>query len=360
MKYRIDRDSHKPAYLQLYEQLREDIVSGAFPYESRLPSKRLIAEETGVSIITAEHSFALLCDEGLAASRERRGYFVSYREGEVYSYPESNPSFLRESVGTEKTAFPFSLFARTVRKVLLDHAEGLLVKSPNAGCMELRRALSAYLARSRGIAASPEQIIIGSGAEHLYGFAVQLLGTEGGYAIEDPSYEKIEQVYRSFGVEPESLPLGKDGIQSSALWKCKKRVLHITPYRSFPSGVTATHGKKKEYLRWAAEGGCILVEDDFESEFTLSHKPEDTLFSMSDRENVIYLNTFSKTVAPSIRAGYMVLPPSLLSEFEEKLGFYSCTVPMLEQMVLAELIAGGDFERHINRVRRQKRRTEER
>jgi GntR family transcriptional regulator/MocR family aminotransferase len=158
------------------------------------------------------------------------------------------------------------------------------------------------------------------------------------------------------GAEIESLPLAKDGIDSSALLSSKAKVLHITPYRSFPSGVTATASKKREYLKWAErKEGRFLVEDDFESEFTLSKKHEDTLFSLSQKENVIYVNTFSKTVSPSIRVGYMVLPKSLVPVFQERLGFYSCTVPLLVQRVLAALISGGDFERNINRVRRKKR-----
>ena len=151
------------------------------------------------------------------------------------------------------------------------------------------------------------------------------------------------------------LPLGADGIDSFALSGCSADVLHITPYRSFPSGVTASASKRHEYLRWAADGR-YLIEDDFESEFSVSRKPEETLFAHTDRDNVLYLNTFSKTISPSIRAGYLVLPRHLTSVFRQKLGFYSCTVPTFMQYVLAQLLTDGDFERHINRVRRKKRR----
>ena len=143
-------------------------------------------------------------------------------------------------------------------------------------------------------------------------------------------------------------------IQSTALKNCSANILHITPYRSFPSGVTASASKRHEYLRWA-ENGRYIIEDDFESEFSVSKKPEETLFTDTKKDNVIYMNTFSMTISPSLRAGYMVLPKHLVPIFEEKLGFYSCTVPTFEQYVLAELIENGDFERHINRVRRKKR-----
>ena len=175
------------------------------------------------------------------------------------------------------------------------------------------------------------------------------------YAIESPSYKKSEQVYSAADVNFTMLPLGKNGIESGSLQKCEADVLHISPYRSFPSGVTADASKRHEYLRWAKKNKSFIIEDDFESEFSITKRAEETLFSLTKDDNVIYMNTFSKTISPSLRIGYMILPESLVSVFNEKLGFYSCTVPAFMQYVLAELIANGDFERHINRVRRKKR-----
>ena len=200
-----------------------------------------------------------------------------------------------------------------------------------------------------------KQIIIGSGSEYLYGLIIELLGRHRSYAIEPPSYKKIEQVYTTSDVSLEKLPLSHDGIDSKALKNSSADVLHISPYRSYPSGVTATASKRHEYLRWAELGSRYIIEDDFESEFSVSRKPEETLFSHSFKDNVIYMNTFSKTISPSFRIGYMVLPKELAKAYEEKLGFLSCTVPTYLQLVLAELINNGDFERHINRVRRNKR-----
>ena len=231
----------------------------------------------------------------------------------------------------------------------------MLERSPNLGTLELREAIRTYLAQNRGILADTKQIIIGSGSEHLYTLLVELLGRERVYAIESPSYKKIEQVYKASDVRLEKLPLTLDGIDSATLKNCSADILHISPYRSYPSGVTATASKRHEYLRWAEQGKRYIIEDDFESEFSVSRKPEETLFSHSLRDNVIYMNTFSKTVSPSFRIGYMVLPKALAKEYEEKLGFLSCTVPTYLQLVLAELITNGDFERHINRVRRLKR-----
>jgi len=356
MNYRIDPTSAKPAYIQLYEQIRRDIIGGIYPSRSRLPSKRLIAEETGVSVITVEHAYALLLDEGYVESRERSGYFVRYEENGFYL--PATEQVIREvpgnssSVGTE---FPFSVLARTMRRVLAVYGERILIKPPNRGCHELRTAIAEYLARSRGILVSSNQIVIGSGAEYLYGLLLQTFGREVKYAVETPSYEKIEQVYRANGVSFDRLALGRDGILTEELRRTEAGILHVTPFRSYPTGITATAGKRREYLRWVRERNGWIIEDDFSSEFTVSHKPEDTIFSLAGGNRVIYINSFSQTIAPSMRIGYMILPDEAGLLFEEKAGFYSCTVPAYEQYVLAEFIASGEFERHINRTRRRLR-----
>jgi len=357
MKYSIDHSSGTSAYIQLYTLIRTDIVNSVYQYGSKLPSKRILAEETQTSVITVSHAYEILCDEGYIESKERSGYYVAYKKKDFLSTPEA------EHRDTKKTEyyhhddeFPFSVFAKTMRNVLSKYGEQILIKPPNAGCTELREAIARYLVRAKGIDVSPEQIIIGSGAEYLYGLIVQLLGRDRTYAIEDPSYEKILSVYVANGARCDLLKLGKDGILSSELNKTEAKVLHVTPFRSFPSGVTASASKRNEYISWAQSRAGIIIEDDFDSEFTVSTKNEDTLFSLEPNRSVIYVNTFTKTIAPSMRIGYMVLPAELTNEFFERVGFYSCTVPAFEQYVLAEFINNGDFERHINRVRRMRRR----
>lgn len=357
MQYSITKQSGEPAYLQLYRMLRDDIIGGVFPYASRLPSKRLIAVETGLSLVTVEHAYALLCDEGYVQPRERSGYFVLFRTGDPFASSVMHRGTFtdRPHSASEPTEFPVSVLTRTMRRVMSDLGDAILEPSPAAGIPALRDAIGQYLARSRGVRVSADQIVIGSGSEYLYGRIVELLGRELTYALESPSYKKIRQVYEACDVRVQMLPLGADGIDSFALSASNADVLHITPYRSFPSGVTASASKRHEYLRWASDGRFI-IEDDFESEFSVSRKPEETLFAHTDGDNVLYLNTFSKTISPSIRAGYLVLPEHLVPVFRQKLGFYACTVPTFMQYVLAQLLSNGDFERHINRVRRKKRR----
>lgn len=355
MKYIIDK-KHRPVYLQLYQMIRDDIIAENYPYNTKLPSKRSLAEETGVSTVTVEHAYELLCQEGYAEARERSGFIVIFRKSDGFAasafHPTEPPAHQADHTHLD---FPLSVLGKTMRKVLTEYGDLLLEKSPNNGCDVLRTAIRHYLARNRGIRVEAEQIIIGAGSEYLYGLIVELLGRNRIYAIESPSYKKIEQVYRAAEIAYESLPLTSSGIDSKALMETNAEVLHTTPYRSYPSGVTATASKRYEYIRWSEQGHRYIIEDDFESEFSVSTKPTETLFALSKSDHVIYLNTFSKTISPSLRIGYMVLPKHLVERFHTTLGFYSCTVPTFMQYVLTELINNGDFERHINRVRRKKR-----
>ena len=355
MKYIVHKED-RPVYLQLYRQLRDDIIEENYPYGAKLPSKRNLAEETGVSTITVEHAYALLCDEGYVEARQRSGYVVIFRKTDGFA---AAGALSAEAVPVTESQnypdFPLSVLSKTIRKVLSEHGDLLLAKSPNQGSVALREAIRQYLARNRGIRVEAEQIVIGSGSEYLYSLIVELLGRNKVYAIESPSYKKIQQVYEATEIGFDLLPLTKEGIESAALGVTKAAVLHTTPYRSFPSGVTASASKRHEYIRWADREGRYIIEDDFESEFSVSTQPAETLFSLSTRDNVIYLNTFSKTVSPSLRIGYMVLPEHLVATFQKKLGFYSCTVPTFMQYVMTELLMSGDFERHINRVRRKRR-----
>jgi len=359
MKYKIDSEQH-PVYLQIYKLVRDDIVECVYPHGAKLPSKRLLCTELGVSTVTVEHAYALLCDEGYIEARERSGYFVVFQktDGFVTSKEQHTVHNTPIPKAHDYPLFPYSVLSKTMRTVLTDYAEEVLEKSANQGTPELREAIQKYLIRNRGMKVTSEQIVIGSGAEYLYGLIIELLGRKQIYGIESPSYEKIEQVYLAAEVVCEKLHLSLDGIDSEALAGTKASVLHTTPYRSYPTGITASANKRHEYIRWSQKNGRFIVEDDFESEFSVSSKAEDTLFSLSPYDNVIYLNTFSKTISPALRVGYMVLPKSLATEFEKKLGFYSCTVPTFEQYVIAELINNGDFERHINRVRRKIRKGE--
>ena len=178
-----------------------------------------------------------------------------------------------------------------------------------------------------------------------------MLGRDKIIALENPSYRKIREVYTANGASCELLSMDSEGIRTDELKRSKAGILHVTPFNSFPSNITASAERRQEYLNWAKERKAVIIEDDYDSEFSLTGTAPQTLFSQTTDENVIYLNTFSKTIAPSLRAGYMILPTALISLYQQTVSFYSCTVPMLEQFFLTEWLDSGEFERNISRIR---------
>ena len=359
-------------YISVYEKIKKDIVEGIYKKNTKLPSKRTLADLLGVSLITIEHAIELLDEEGYIECKEKSGYFVLYESGNYYgdSFMKENPSkdvLLNtdensyNTVSTNDKSFEdnyfisYDMYAKTVRKVLSLYQDEILIKSPSFGNEKLRKSISDYLLRSRRIKVSPKQIIIGAGAEYLYGLIVRTFGNDVIYGIETPGYRKIKEVYQTDGAKVETLKLGKDGILRSELSKTKADILHVSPFRSYPTGVTASAVKKNEYIQWAKNNDGLIVEDDFESEYTPSKKNVDTIFSMENEGRVIYVNSFTRTIAPSVRMAYMLIPERMINLFNDKIGIYSCPVATLEQLTVSCLLDNGDFERHINKVRRNLR-----
>lgn len=358
MKYKFNQGT-TPLYIQLYNQIKSDIVSGAYKYGAKIPSKRILSEELNISVITIEHAYDLLIEEGYIESKSRSGFYVIYKKDDFLAHSKFEQEIFNNDFELKQNdyerVFPFSVLSKTMRKVVLEKGETLLDKSHYKGLFSFRQAIGNYLKRSVGINVNPSQIVIGAGAEYLYSLVIQLLGRDKIYGIEDPSYEKIKKVYQANDVKVELLRLGNNGIKTHSLNNSISNVLHVTPYNSYPSLITADASKRQEYLLWAKKRNAFIIEDNYDSELTISKKHEETLFSLTTDDNVIYINTFSKTISPSFRVGYMLLPQCLMQDFENKIGFYSCTVPVLEQCVIEQLLNNGEFERNINRIRRLKR-----
>ena len=377
LTYFMDARGKQRKYRFLYHAIRRDILAKKLLPGERLPSKRALAEHLGLSLSTVGSAYAALLDEGYLEVKARSGFFVSAlaipENGSVtpaatadFQSADENTTSSPATAETESVAphaslgdlsadFPFTPFSHIVRDVLLRFPNELLARPENQGVLHFRAAISAYLLRYRGMQADPAQIVIGSGTEYLYGLVAQLLPRAALYGIEAQSYEKIRLVYSAYARPYELLPLDAYGVSAEGLAASRAALLHVTPYQSFPSGVTANAAKRFEYLRWAKERTAFLVEDDYASEFSLQKKPLETIYAMDSNDSVIYLNTFTKTLAPSMRVAYMVLPKRLLESYRERLGFYACTVPALDQYVLAEYIDRGYLERRLNQLRRKLR-----
>lgn len=341
-------------YYHLYSKLKNDIISGVYKEGEKLPSKRNMASLTGYSQITVMTAYEMLESEGFIAPRERSGYFVL--KVNLSSVGDIKRETLNERVDLPSDSFEYALWFKTVRKVISEKDKELFANAPTEGCAVLRNAISNYLARYREMNCSPKNIIIGSGAEQLYENAVKVLGRNSVVGVENPCYGQIVKVYNGEGVKTVALEMGENGIKTEELKK-NFSVLHVTPYSSYPSMVTATLEKRNEYVSWAKARNGYIIEDDYKSEFYTDNYHYKTLKSICD-DRVIYINTFSQSLSSSMRVGYMILPDNLLSIYKERLGGYSCTVPVLDQYVLAEFINSGSFESHLNRVKRKIKRGE--
>lgn len=351
-------------YDYIYRCIREDIEGGVLKRDEKLPSKRSLAEHLGVSVITIENAYAQLAAEGYIRSQEKRGYFVctaadvspsdkstSARHQPQHECEKVPPfaDFVSNSVRPEH--FPFSVWARLMRKALSDSEGNMMTAHQTAGSFELRSAIAEYLHRCRAMEISPAQVILGAGTEYLYNLLIQLLGRDKIYAVEDPGYMKISQIYCLCGVACERIRLDEHGIPPRRLEECGAEIVHISPSHHYPTGTVTPAWRRLELIDWAEKAYGYIIEDDYDSEFRFSGRPIPTMQSRDRSGRVIYINTFSKSISPSLRISYMVLPERLLEQFQKRLGVYSCTVPMIMQRTLADFISGGWFERHISRMK---------
>ena len=344
-------------YYSIYLDVKSKILQGNFKAGEKLPSKRVMADKMGCSIVTVQSAYAMLEEEGYIRTRERSGYFVEGIDLSLGAIPSAKraplPHIKESRAIPPERDFEYSLWFKTIRRVISERGEELFVKAPSKGCAILRNAISDYLYRYRGMSADPHRIIIGSGSEQLYEIALKILGRDKIYGIEDPCYEQIKAVYLGMGAKICPLKFTEDGIDSDELLKKQFDVLHVTPFHSYPSGITTPISKRYEYLKWAQTNNRYIIEDDFDSEFFIPGNPIEPLYSLDSSHSVIYINTFSKSLSPSMRMGYMILPDALIPAYDEILGRLSCSVPVLDQYVLAEFISSGSFERHLNRMRRK-------
>ena len=366
LTYPMEERGDLPLYEYLYRRIREDILSGKLTAGERLPSKRALAEHLHLSVITVEGAYAQLEAEGYLYTLPKRGFFVSRvdrtpapKAPEPPAIPE--PEAARtwrldlKSNQVDTARFPVSTWARLTRQVLSEDGAALLRPVPHQGLEALRRAIADDLRDYRGMSVSPEQIIVGAGAEYLYLLLAQLLGPGAVFAAEDPGYPKIRQVYGKCGAACRPVPLDAQGMDLAALAASGATVAHLSPSHHYPTGLVTPIARRQALLRWAEQVDGFIIEDDYDSEFRFTGRPLPTLQSIDRSGRVLYMNTFSQTISPSMRVGFVVLPPRLLERYRRELDFYACTVPALEQHVLARFLSGGYYEQHLSRMRKEYR-----
>lgn len=358
----LDTKSKIPLYQQLYEYIQKSINSGELRAEEKLPSKRKLSQHLKISVITIENAYEQLITEGYIYSKPQRGYYVTDisnsspitapKHSEFQPViPEKSLPYEFRTNSADTNRFPFATWAGLMREVLRDQDKKLLEKGNSKGLYSLRREIAIYLKSYRNISVNADQIVVGAGSEYLINIIIQLLGKYRTYAVENPGYHKIAKILEANDIEPKYIPLDKNGINIDALSLSDANVLHITPSHHFPLGIVTPVKKRNEILNWAYNTNSYIIEDDYDSEFRYTGRPVPALQSLDKGQKVIYLNTFAKNIAPSLRISYMVLPEDLAEKYQNEFSFYSNTVSSFEQYTLSKFMAKGNFERYINKMR---------
>lgn len=370
LTYNLDHSGKEPLYEQLYTSICEDIRKGIIHPGERLPSKRALAVHLNVSVTTVENAYHQLVEEGFLYARPSSGYYVNdYRPAQSAAekpgrqQPETEDEYEIDFQGNicSLGLFPAATWTRLMRRVLSDVDNPRLLQAiPWNGMYELRSAISGYLRRYRGISAPPDRIVIGAGTEYLYLRLLQLLGPSAILAFEDPGYPKTAQIAAKGGITQQFIPVDEYGLNVDKLRRSRANVVHISPANHFPTGTVLSSERRRALLDWAGEDLYrFIIENDYDSEFSDREERNRTLYSMDELGRVVYINTFSKSLVPSLRISYMVLPKSLYQLYRQSQEFYSCTVSSFEQMTLALFISGGYFERHLNRLQNYYRKKKE-
>lgn len=358
----IDNTSKMPIYEQLYRQIRDSIEDGLLSAGTKMPSKRALADHLKISTITVQTAYDQLIAEGYLHAVERSGTYVEaieiptrkplppYREP-IVSVAMPYEYDLRTNT-IDPSLFPSKLWSRLTRRILSEEQEGLWNSLDVQGSFRLRNAIAAHLERFRGMTVDPTCIVVGTGSEYLLDLLVKLFGRSIGYAVEHPGYLKVLKVLETAGAIVSGIPVDDDGLDVSALNASGADIVHVTPSHQFPMGVVMPIRRRGELLRWAkAVQNRYVIEDDYDSEFRFAGAPIPSLKRLDESGHVIYLNSFTKSLAPSLRIAYMVLPESLVHRFLNRFSHLHCPVPNLEQETLLLFLEEGHFERHVNRMK---------
>lgn len=367
---RLD-ETGTPLYWQLYRAIRTEILEGRIRTGEKLPSKRHLSAHLHISQNTVQSAYDQLAEEGYIASVPKSGYYV--REVADMLHYAAVPTAaadhgLREEAcpydfshhGVDRAQFPFATWRRLARDAVDEYDPDLLRQGDVQGAAPLRTAVAAYLHASRGVRCSADQVIISSGTEFLLMLLIQLFPSDAVYALENPGYERYSRLFARNRAAVTPVPLDDDGMLPDALARSGADIACITPSHQFPTGTIMPVSRRVRLLNWASERpGRYILEDDYDSEFKYGGRSIPALQGLGSGERVIYLGSFSKSLTPSLRVSYMVLPEPLLRIYRRELTFYHCPVPIFEQKTLCRFLTDGYFARHVNRMRTLYRRKRE-
>lgn len=371
-------EKDKCLYLQIYEYIRDEIRTGKLLKGEKLPSTRSLAEYLQVSRSTVDFAYGQLVAEGYLEAKPHRGYFVSSVEELLDISPPAGNAVLKVFPNEEpkKNAadflvsgkepvydfsphaislrdFPFATWKKITRNILVDANSEIFARGDAQGDYSLRETIARYLHSSRGVNCTPDQIVMGAGTDYLFLLLEKILGRHVPIAMEEPTYERAYRIFQSFAYEITAIPVDSSGMNVEKLRESSARLAYVMPSHQYPTGIVMPIGRRIELLKWAMEKpDRYLIEDDYDSEFRYRGKPIPSLQASDSVGKVIYMGTFSKSIAPAIRVGYMVLPSGLLDSYKKNCGCYASTVSRIDQRILNEFIRDGYFERYLNKMRK--------
>ncbi|MEK5040664.1 MocR-like pyridoxine biosynthesis transcription factor PdxR [Sporosarcina sp. FSL K6-3457] len=357
-------NGNDPYYLQIYKQIREKIIQHQLPLHTKLPSKRQLARDLGVSVHTVQEAYAQLVAEGYIDSKERSGYFVAAYDYEFLSQKvqpvQSVPSEVTDieidfhSGHVAKDAFPFKTWKRLLGRHIGDAS---FATSPWQGEWRLRQEIATYVQQSRGVFCTPQQVFISSGTQVQLQIICQFFHEVQSVAIEDPGFIRARAVFDRYHITYEAIPVDEFGV---TIPSGPHQLLYTTPAHQFPLGMILPVQRRIELIQWAHQNNAYIIEDDYDGEFRYKGKPIPSLAELDQMERVIYFGTFSKTLIPSLRMSYFVLPMKLVEPFEQLFALQKSTVSRMDQLTLADFIGEGYWRRHLDKMRtiyRQKQKT---
>lgn len=359
------RDDGSHLYEQIYDHIKDEIRKGKLLYREKLPSTRSLAAYLQVSRSTVELAYEQLLSEGYIESVPYKGYFVA-RVEELYRIGESDGKKKQAFQGQKEkyivdfspnavdmSHFPFGIWRRITKNILSQDKKETFSLGEAKGDFKLRETIARYLHASRGVNADASRIIVGAGNDYLLMLLRYVLGEGRTIAFENPTYPRAYKIFRLFAGKLVTVPSDESGVCVDALQERGADVVYVMPSHQYPTGVVMPIGRRLELLKWAAkEEERYVIEDDYDSEFRYRGKPVPSLQASDTAGKVIYIGTFSKSIAPAIRVSFMVLPEKLMRRYEEQYAVFSSTVSRIDQTVLNDFIEEGAFERHLNRMRK--------
>lgn len=359
----LDTRSRIPLYEQIYDYIKTDIQSGRIPYGEKLPSTRFLSKHLEVSRSTVELAYGQLLSEGYIESVPYKGFFVAQID-ELYHLKKDKPQPQKERKearryrydftpnGVDLKSFPYNVWRKLSKDILMDDRTELFRSGDSQGEYGFRSAICSYLYQARGVDCTPDQIIVGAGSDYILMLLGMILGMDHTIAFEDPTYKQAYRMAGGMSYNCIPVSMDKNGMKVTELEKSGADIAYVTPSHQYPTGVIMPIRRRMELLKWACEAqGRYIVEDDYDSEFRYKGKPIPALKGYDASDKVIYLGTFSKSIAPAIRLSYMVLPKPLLEAYEQKARFVNSTVSKVDQLIVQKFIEEGYYERHLNKTR---------